>query len=189
MKRPSILEGASVALVGSIGAVVFFYTLSTLFSTDFLLYLLIALIGFFYVLYLLRRSGEKVGRIASLTLWTVSALIIWLIGMSLPLYLMAHLGLVWLIRSLYFYSSLISALADSVLVVFGVAAALWAMLQTGSLFVSVWSFFLVQALFVIIPSSWKRSARRGLVLGGEEEPFQNAYQSAESALNRLSARR
>jgi small-conductance mechanosensitive channel len=193
MKLPSILEGAGVALVASIGGGVFYQALSTLFATDFLLRLVIAVTGLLYILYLLQRSGEKVGRIASITLWIVSATVFWVIGLSLPFYLMAHLGLVWLIRSLYFYSSLISAMADFALVLFGMVCALWAVLQTGSLFLSLWCFFLVQALFVMIPDSWKRSSESGLSrnsLGNtQQEHFQNAYRSAVGALNRLSVRR
>jgi hypothetical protein len=188
MRRPSVLEGAGVALVASIGGGVLYSVLSTLFVSEFLLRLLIAVTGLLYVLYLLRRSGEKVGRIASLTLWIVSAFIIWLIGLSLPLYLMVHLGLVWLIRSLYYYASMISAIADLGLVIFGIAAALWAVLQTGSLFLSVWCFFLVQALFVFIPGSWKRSRLPGSAVHSEEACFQNAYRTAQAALTRLSAR-
>ncbi|MGD8912378.1 MAG: hypothetical protein PVJ68_06515, partial [Candidatus Thiodiazotropha sp.] len=109
MKRPGFLEGVAVALAASIGGGVLFSSLSTVFNTDFVLRLLIAAIGLLYVLYLLNRSGEKVGRITTMTLWLTSALALWLMGLSLPLYLMIHLGFVWLIRSLYFYSSLISA--------------------------------------------------------------------------------
>ena len=141
MKRPSFMQGVGVALVATIGGGVLFSALTTVFVTDFILRLLIAGMGLLYVLYLLRRSGEKVGRFTSMSVWLAAAVGIWLMGLSLPIYLMAHLGLIWLLRSLYFYSSLISALVDMGLVLFGLAAAVWAMLQTGNLFLSVWSFF------------------------------------------------
>jgi hypothetical protein len=101
----------------------------------------------------------------------------------------AHLGLIWLIRSLYFYSSLISALADFGLVLFGVASAIWAVLQTGSLSLSVWCFFLVQALFVAIPNAWKRSSKPGIVSKSTQDPFQSAHRTAEAALTKLSTLR
>jgi hypothetical protein len=186
MKRPGFLEGVAVALAASIGGGVLFSSLSTVFNTDFVLRLLIAAIGLLYVLYLLNRSGEKVGRITTMTLWLTSALALWLMGLSLPLYLMIHLGFVWLIRSLYFYSSLISALADFALVLFGMAAAVWAVLQTGSLFIGVWCFFLVQALFVVIPDAWKQTRKPGTLANSEEDRFQNAYRTAQAALTKLS---
>lgn len=186
MKRPSFLEGVGVALVATIGGGVFFSALTTVFVSDFVLRLLVAAMGLFYVFYLLYRSGEKVGRITSITAWLIAAAVIWLMGLSLPLYLLAHLGLVWLIRSLYFYSSLISALVDSGLVLFGLASAVWAVLQTGSLFLSVWCFFLVQALFVVIPNSWKRSSQQRTDTNSTEDSFQSAYRTAQAALTKLS---
>jgi hypothetical protein len=118
-----------------------------------------------------------------------AAAVIWLTGLNLPFYLMAHLGLVWLIRSLYFYSSLISALVDFGLVLFGIASAVWAVLQTGSLSLGVWCFFLVQALFVAIPNTWKGSSKQSAVMSSTEESFQCAYRTAQAALTKLSIQR
>jgi hypothetical protein len=189
MKRPSFLQGVGVALLATIGGGVLFSALTTVFVSDFVLRLLIALTGLLYVLYLLHRSGEKVGRITSISAWLFAVAVIWLMGLSLPLYLIAHLGLVWLIRSLYFYSSLISALVDFGLVLFGLASAVWAVLQTGNLFFGVWCFFLVQALFVVIPTTWKRSSKQSTVTNSSEESFQHAYRTAEAALTKLSTLR
>jgi small-conductance mechanosensitive channel len=189
MKRPVFMEGVGVALLATIAGGVLFSVLTTVFVSDFVLRLLIAVTGLFYVLYLLHRSGEKVGRITSISVWLFAAAVVWLMGLSLPLYLMVHLGLVWLIRSLYFYSSLISALADFGLVLFGLASAVWAVLQTGSLSLGVWCFFLVQALFVVIPNTWKRSAKTDTVSKSTEESFQGAYRTAQAALNKLSTLR
>ncbi|MBT3046080.1 MAG: hypothetical protein AB2728_15550 [Candidatus Thiodiazotropha sp.] len=186
MRRPSFMEGVAVALVASLGVGILFPALTILFAPGFVLRLLIAATGLLYVLYLLRRSGEKVGRISSAALWSMSAALIWLMGLSLPLYLLAHLGLVWLIRSLYYHASLISALLDLALVLFGLAAAVWAMLQTESLFLTLWSFFLVQALFVVIPDSWKRSGGPGVIRDDADDPFQQAYRTAQAALAKLS---
>jgi hypothetical protein len=188
VKRPTFLEGVTVALVASLSMGGLFTILASLFASGSVLRILIAVTGLLYVVYLLRRSGEKVGRISSITLWLMGAALIWLMGLSLPLYLMAHLGIVWLIRSLYYYASLISVLADFALVLFGMAAAVWAVLQTGSLFVSVWCFFLVQALFVVIPETWVRSDRAVNELDNRQDLFQNAYRTAEAALTKLSTR-
>ncbi|MEW8693460.1 MAG: hypothetical protein AB2535_20695 [Candidatus Thiodiazotropha endolucinida] len=186
MKRPGFFEGVGVALVATIGGGVLFSALTTVFVTDFVLRLLIAAMGLLYVIYLLRRSGEKVGRLTSVSVWLAAAVVIWLMGLSLPFYLMAHLGVVWLIRSLYFHSSLISALADMGLVLFGLATAVWALLQTGNLFLSVWSFFLVQALFVFIPNTWKRASKQATAVNSTDDGFQLAHRTAEAALAKLS---
>ena len=186
MKRPGFMEGVGVALGASVAVEVLFSTLATLFAEGFALRLLIAVMGLFYLFYLLYRSGEKVGLITSITVWLIAAAVIWLAGLSLPLYLLLHLGLVWLIRSLYFYSSLISALLDFSLVGLGLASAVWAVSHTGTLFLGVWCLFLVQALFVFIPNSWKRSTHRKMVANSTETRFQSAYEVAEAALIKLS---
>ncbi len=189
MKRPGFFEGVGVALSASLLGGVLFTVLTSQFSGGFALRGLVALLGLLYVLYLLRRSQERVGRITTLGLWLAAALLIWLLGLSLPLYLLAHLGLVWLVRSLYYHSGLIAGFADLGLALFGLAAAIWAWLETGSLGLSLWCFFLLQALFVHIPQQLRRGGSRNPSCASGTDPFQNAYRSAEAAVARLSARR
>ncbi len=189
MKRPGFFEGVGVALAASIGGGVLFTVLAGLFAGGFVLRGLVALLGLLYVSYLLRRSKERVGRVTTLSLWLVAALGIWLLGLSLPLFLLAHLGLIWLVRSLYFHAGLIAAFADLGLLLFGLAAAVWAWLETGSLGLSFWCFFLVQALFVLIPAQLRRGRSRSPASAAEADPFQQAYRTAEAAVTRLSTRR
>lgn len=189
MKRVSFFEGVGVALAAGIGGSALFGILTAVFAGGFVLRILIAIIGLFYVLYLLRRSSEKVGRITAFVIWLVTAVAIWLLGLSLPLYLMAHLGLIWLTRLLYFYSSFISALLDLGLVLFGMAAASWAALETGNVFLSIWSFFLVQALFAVIPKTWKRPGKSNAKENIADDRFQLAYRAAEAAVSKLSTLR
>ena len=185
MKRPTFLEGAGVALVTSALGGIAFRSLATLFTAGTVARLLIAGIGLLYILYLLRRSSETVGRIAVVSLWLVGTVGVWTLGLSLPLYLAAYLGFIWLVRSLYFHSSLFPAIADLALVAFGVIGAGWAWLETGSLFVSLWCFFLVQALFVAIPGSVGRQSA-AMNSGHRADRFQYAYRAAETAIGRLS---
>ena len=186
MKRPGFFEGVGVALGASITGGVLFAALTTVFAGGFVLRALIAGMGFLYILYLIRRSSERVGRVTTVALWFAAAVSIWLMGLGLPLYLMAHLGLIWLIRSLYYYSSLVSAGTDLVLVALGFAAAVWAALETGNLFLSFWCFFLVQALFVLIPNRLKRPSNRSALSAVTEDRFQHAHRVAEAALTKLS---
>ncbi|MGD8910278.1 MAG: hypothetical protein PVF13_02335 [Chromatiales bacterium] len=187
MKRPGFVEGVGVALAASVGGGVIFTVLATLFAGGFVLRMLIATLGLLYMLYLLRRSSERVGRITTLAVWLLAALGIWLLGLSLPLYLLAHLGLVWLVRCLYFHAGLIAAFADLGLVLFGLAAAVWAWLVTGSLGISLWCFFLVQALFALIPARLKSKTARNTPSAAEADPFQHAYRTAEAAVTKLSS--
>jgi hypothetical protein len=189
MKRPGFFEGVGVALAASVTGGVLFTVLAGLFAGGFVLRGLVALLGLLYVIYLLSRSAERIGRITTLSAWLAAALGIWLLGLSLPLYLLAHLGLVWLVRSLYFHAGPITALADLGLTLFGLAAAVWSWLHTGSLGLSLWSFFLLQALFTFIPAQFRRGSSRNPASAAETDPFQQAYRTAEAAVAKLSTRR
>ena len=187
MNMPGFLEGAAVALGASIFGSVTYSALTSFFGSGVVMRLLIVAIGLGYVVYLLSRSRERVGRITTIALWLLVAGITWFTAPPLILYLMVHLGLIWLIRSLYFYSSLFSAIADLGLNGVSLAAAVWALNQTGSLFVSIWCFFLMQALFVAIPANMKHKAGQNQIPEPREDRFQHAYRVAETALRKLSS--
>ena len=187
MKQPTFIEGVAVALVMGITGGILHAALFTLLPGDAVLRLLIAGMGLGYILYLLSRSRERVGRIAMLALWAVAATATWFVAPSLTLYVLAHLGLVWVVRSLYFYASALPALVDLGLNGLAFASAVWAATATHSIFLSIWCFFLVQALFVFIPRRLRRSGRAGRPERGDDDRFQHAYRVAESAVQKLSS--
>ena len=184
MKRPGFFEGAAVALVASIAGGACYAALTTVFPSGAVFRVVVAALGLAYIVYLLQRNEERVGRVTAIVLWLVAAIALWISGPPSLLYLCAHLGLVWLIRSLYFHSSLISALADLGLVALGLAAAVWAARQSGSFALSLWCFFLVQALYAALPA---RFPGEGASAGSAvpEDRFQRAHQAAEAALRSL----
>ncbi len=185
MNRPGFLEGVVVALTASLSGSLLYAVLVPTFPGGPILRLLIAGIALGYVIYLLQRSPERVGRITVLAAWSLAAGAIWLMGTPLVLYLALHLGLVWLIRSLYFYSSVLSALADLGLSGLSLAAAVWAAGHSHSLFLSIWCLFLVQALFAGIPASLQRNG--GATPSREQDHFERAHRAAETALRKLSS--
>jgi hypothetical protein len=185
MKRPSFFEGVGVGLGASLAGSVLHTALSLVLPGSDVLRMVIAGLGLAYVFYLLGRSPERVGRVTALAAWVPAALAIWLLGPPLVLFLLLHLGLVWLVRSLYYHASLLAALGDLGLAGLGLAAAVWALVHTGSLFLGLWCFFLVQALFVVIPS--RRGGHPPDIERDREDRFQNAHRMAEGALRRLSS--
>ena len=187
MKQPTFSEGVAVALVAGVAGSVLYTALTSLFAGAAVLRLLVAGLGFGYVIYLFSRSRVRTGRLTALGFWTLAAGTTWWMAPSLSLYLLVHLGLVWLIRSLYFYSSMLSALADLGLGVFGLAAAVWASIQTGSLFLGIWCFFLIQALFVAIPASLDGKASHRQPAPDREDRFERAHRAAETAVRKLSS--
>ena len=187
MKQPTFLEGVAVALAASLAGSVLYSALETVFPGVPVLRLLIAGIGLGYVVYLLSRSPERVGRVTAAAAWLLVAGVLWFTHPPLLLYVCVHLGVIWLIRSLYFYSSALSALADLGLNGMSLAAAIWAVTRTGSVFLGIWCFFLVQALFIFIPKSVNHKPGTAQAGHEHEDRFQHAYRLADAAVRKLSS--
>lgn len=187
MKRPTFLEGVAVALVASVSASVGYALLTSTFGADHVLRLLIAALACGYLLYLFSRSHARSGRVTTLTAWTIAAAVLWFLQPSLVFYLLIHIGMIWLIRSLYFYSSVLASLADFGLSGLALLAAVWAASHTASLFLAVWCFFLVQALFGTIPASPKHRTGPQHSATPAEDRFQQAHRVAEAALRQLAS--
>jgi hypothetical protein len=187
MSRPGFLEGAGVALAAAAGGTLVHGVLVPLVSAPAALRTVTALVGLAYVLYLLSRTRERVGRVTTLVAWGLAAGLAWIIEPPLAPYALAHLGAVWLIRSLYFHARPLAALADLGLTVLALAAAFWAGQRTGSLFLALWCLFLVQALFVAIPARVGGRSLRTPQRGGGEDGFERAHRAGETAVRRLSS--
>lgn len=185
MKRPSFLHGVLVAAVLGFFASAVVATLTPFVGLGAVLRLVIPALGLAYLLYLLSRSKERVGRVTTLSLWGVLAAITWWVAPPLPFYLLIHVGAIWLVRSLYFYSGVVPALMDLGLGALSISATVWAVIQTGSVFLATWCFFLVQALFVVIPPAVKRTADRARNTVVENESFERARRQADQALTQL----
>jgi hypothetical protein len=135
------------------------------------------------VLYVLGKSDERVGRVTTVVAWTVAAALAWASGIPFVGYVLVHVGLIWLVRSLYFYSGVLPALADLGLSVLGAAFAVWAAHRSGSAMLAFWCFFLVQAFHVLLPAA---IAERGQLADDADLKFNRAHTAAEAAIRRLS---
>lgn len=184
--RPSFLEGVGVAILFSLVGAVFALFLASFFSGGLVLRWLVAALGLVYVIYLLARSRERTGRVTVITAWFTGAVALWLLHPEPPLYVAVHLVMVWLVRCLYFYSSVLSALADLGLTGVSFAVAVWAGMQTHSLLASIWCFFLVQALFATIPANWRKAHAGDVTTRPEQQRFDRAHHAATSAVSKLS---
>lgn len=184
MSAPTFFEGVGLALAASLVGSAAYTTLSTVLGGG-ALRLVVAGLGLGYVAYLLARTPVRVGRITALAAWGVMALLLWVAAPSLALYLLAQVAAVWLIRSLFFHSSLLAAGADIALSLVALAAGVWAVAHTGSLLLGIWCFFLVQALFVAIPP--RLTHRPNADPPGCADPFEHAHRAAEAAVRRLSS--
>ena len=183
MIRPTFIPGAVLAFVFALAGAVAFSALKFRFVSGTLVKLLITAFAGVYVLYLHAVSGEKTGRLTVPALWLACAIATWVFVPGLSLFLVSHLGIVWLIRALYFHSSVLPALLDLGLFALGALAAIATARHSHSMFLTIWSFFLVQALFVAIPSLIK--TRRAERANQPEQRFKRALRTAEDAVRRL----
>jgi hypothetical protein len=147
----------------------------------------VALLGLAYMLYVLARSGERVGRVTTIACWLVAASATWFLHPSLAGYVLVHVALVWLVRSLYCYAGLLPAAADLALGALGTAFAVWAARHSGSAWLAFWCFFLVQAFHVLIPAAFPE--RRAEAAREPDDGFARAHRAAEAALRRIATAR
>jgi len=189
MSRPSFAEGVAVALAASLAGAAVCAALALLGAGQWALELMVGGLGFGYLLYLLARGQRRSGAVTAALLWAVITLALWATGAPFPLALLLQLGFLWLVRTWSHHSGPLVALADLGLWALGLASAVWALDWSGSLFLSLWCFFLVQALFVAIPSPTTTHAPRGDDPPEDDGRFHQAYRAAQSALRRLDALR
>jgi hypothetical protein len=182
-ERPSFFEGVGLALIAALAGEVSFWAMRLLLPTGEALRLLVAGLGAGYALYLLRRGGERAGRLVMAVFVLLTAGVMVAYPPPLPLFALVFLGLIWSVRALYFHARLSALLADLALNGLALAASVWALQRTGAVFPAVWCFFLVQALFVAVPGS----ARPAPGDAGGEDRFRRAHRAAEAALRKLSS--
>ncbi len=179
-------EGLLVAFIASILGSITFYVVSSVFSDSLSVKLLITGLNFFYIVYLMSRSKYQTGRLSVISAWLMITITLWFFWPTVPVFLVFQLLTIWLIRSIYYYSSLIPTVADFGLTLSGIAIALWVNSFTASLFLTLWCFFLAQALFVILPKSISPMTNSNTKNSNSEADFQQAYRVAEVAIRNLS---
>jgi len=184
---PSIGQSIVSGLVLSVSGAALLAVLGPFLGIGGALRFVIALLGLAYVLFLVGKSGERVGRVTTIACWLGAAFVAWFAGLPLVAYVLVHVGLVWLARSLYYYSGVLPALADLGLSVLGAAFAVWAARHSGSAWLAFWCFFLAQAFFVLIPASL--SGREAEHASVADDAFSRAHRAAEAAVRRLSTAR
>ena len=190
MRKPTLIQGILTAFVLSVVSMPLLMVLSILpFSAANPV--LIAILAACYIVYILSRRDSGVGRI-TLGVVTWGALFgACLIGLSTGVVTLLAVGLIWLVRSFLRYSSLLSAMMDGLLCTASLACASGAAMLTGSVALTVWCFFLIQALWVFIPPKFEFSSKRrvfepaGAQRHESTDHFSRAYHAAEEAIRCL----
>lgn len=184
MRRPTLIQGIGIAvlLTGLAIAAGFFF--NAVFGGYFAAKATLAVTFTAYLTYLIGRGRTRAGRI---TLTFLCLLLLgWglLAGTTLASMAAGGAALIWLVRSLTFYSSLIAAGADAFLGVLALGAGAWAFSVSGSTVAGAWCFFLVQALHAFIPSRFgPRDLKQAQDVSGDR--FSRAHGAAEAAIEAL----
>ena len=185
MKTPGIIDGIIIAIVISLGAGAAKLLLGGFIAYSSLFNLVLYAATLVYLIYLLKRSHARIGRVVVIAGWGLTSLACWFFDFLLFEQVLIQAGFIWLVRSLYFHGSMFSAALDFGLVSVGLAASAWTMVNTASLPAALWSFFLVQALFCWVPqlahqqSGGLHSSQR------EQSSFQSAHRVALDAVRKL----
>ena len=183
-RQPSFTRGLGVAFVLALAGGAVLAALAPWLGLGTALRAVIALVGFAYVLYVIGASGERVGRITTIACWSVVAIGAWVVGLPFVVYVLVHVGLVWLVRSLYHYSGVLPALVDLALSLLGAAFGAWAAQRSGSAWLALWCFFLIQAFHALIPATL---VKRGHSPTETADAFAHAHRAAEAAVRRLTS--
>lgn len=188
----SFLREATFGFVVSVIAAVLTTSLAFVLPTAVVVHALIAALGLTLVLRSLAQSRERIGRIVTLALWSVAAVLVWFSGLGIAATVAIHLLLAWLVRALFTRSRLLEAGLDFGLALLAASCATYAALRTGSVFLACWSFFLVQALGAGVPAlaaAWTRPRAPSLPADDPNAGFALAAKAADEALTRIAARR
>jgi MFS family permease len=156
--------------------------------------MIIVVVGLAYLAYLLAISPSRRGRFV---LGLGSAVILLGACIVSPVFVVVGalvVGLIWLVRSVLFYAGILPALWDGGLCTLSAVCALGTAVSTHRLWLAVWVFFLLQALFVYIPKRFARgrygpsSGRGQAESASQSEAFTRAHRAAEEALQAMAQR-
>ena len=193
MSTLSFFRGALVALVLSISASLIYFATTMIFTSDLAIRATISSVTFAYVLYLLSRTDTAFGKLSFVSFYLISSallLMFWPVTLEHALF---SVGFIWLVRTVYYHSNFYYALVDLMFSVVSFMAALGAIAQSHSIFMSFWSFFLTQALILPILHHF---FNKGVLFGqqndacqphgnGSEQRFYQAHNNAKQALVKL----
>lgn len=185
MFKIGFFQGVLLALIFSVLGAFAHFVLAPVFGSYHIVRLLLALFTLLYLVYLVQGSGIRSGRMVVALSWLGVSVLAWLFCSSLLAYISAHMALIWLVRAFICHKSVLAALLDLGLMALSLLIAVAVSLQSGSVFMTLWCFFLMQALFVFIPNNGSKKPQQ--FPPAKADRFEEAYRNAEKALRRISS--
>jgi hypothetical protein len=187
MSRDGFWRQAGIALLLSATGAVLHLASSPLLGPAIALRAVIVGLAAAYLGWLLHDSRARTGVLVSLVAWLFVSAGLCVLDPAIAAWLLVQSLMIWLLRSLHRHDTLMAAVADAVLGALAVAAALATAGTTHNLFLTLWSYFLVQAMFVFLPSSRMPLAAAASAIA-PDDAFSQSCRTAEDALRRLSIR-
>lgn len=186
MKRPTILAGIAFAFVVAVFALPAWWDLRVALPAA-MAFRIVVLSGYLaYCAYLLRTAQTRVGALSLAAANLVIGLGIAFLPITTPTVAGALAIMVSLNRSLLFQRSLVAMALDGVTSVAGLVFAGYLLNQTGSVAAALWSYFLVQSVFVVIPPRFpKDSGPLPQDTAAGADSFVHGQRQAEAALERI----
>lgn len=186
MSRPGFWREVGVALALSIAGGLAWSALSWFLSPAAAIRWVIAALGIVYAVLQLRALDTHIGRMLAIGSWLILDIALFAFNPPLSGWVLAQAAAIWMLRCWACHGSFFMAIADAVLGLFAAAAGVVVIHATHSVFLALWSFFLIQALFVFIPDSLRSAPRTAT--HDNDDRFARAQRSAEAALQRLANR-
>lgn len=184
MKQITLLEGIGIAVLSVLVSLSALFMFQAVFGWSRAAIFAIGLTAILYLAYLCRKSRLRAGKVTI----TISCLIIlsaaMLIFKTLSGLLLFAVGIIWIVRSLLFYSGILPAGADSLLCIMSLALADRAVSAGGGIVTGVWVFFLMQSLWVLIPEYFNQQRPKQRNVRNQSR-FNRAYETAEEVIRKL----
>jgi hypothetical protein len=174
-----------LALALSVLGAVLHTTLSMILGASISIRISLLTVTMVYLLFLLQASPARSGRLLATLAYLALSGLLMLLNPALWLWLLLLTGFIWLLRSLQSYDSLIPAAIDALLCALALAAAIATARHSGSLFLCLWSYFLVQALLALLPIT---QPAENITASSADVDFDTWHRNAEAALRRLALR-
>jgi len=194
MTSPSFFRGALIALLLSLSASLIYLTTSLILDTNLAIRLTIPATVLGYILFLLSKSDIAFGKLTVVALYVLGTITLLYLWPDIIVYALFYIGFIWLVRAMYYHNHFLSALADLLFTALSFIAALSAIIQSQSIFMSFWCFFLAQALILPIlnyaVNRFKATAKTKIT-GQQEQTVQlffKAHRNAQEALVKLAKR-
>ncbi|GAB4190901.1 MAG: hypothetical protein Tsb002_19110 [Wenzhouxiangellaceae bacterium] len=151
MRALGFWRSVALAIGLSVLGTALWHLLSLMMGSILAVQMSIAAMALVYALVLLRCQRGRSGRLAAFSAWLLLSLGLMAAPVSLLGFALAQLAMLWLMRSVYSYRTLLPALGDAAISGIAVLIAIWTLLHSHSLLLTLWSFWLCQALVALLP--------------------------------------